>query len=105
MRRGIGINSSRRWPRRRRGHKPMRHMALIATLLLLGSAATGAAQSGGAGFPADVVNRFVESELVRQRIPGVSIAVLRGDSVVLVRGYGYANLELHVPASDSTIYQ
>ena len=42
---------------------------------------------------------------VRQRIPGLSVAILRGDSVLLSRGYGEANVELHVPASDSTIYQ
>jgi CubicO group peptidase (beta-lactamase class C family) len=53
----------------------------------------------------DSVDRYVRSELARQRIPGMSIAVLRGDSVLLARGYGLANLELRVPASDSTIYQ
>ncbi|HET9384005.1 MAG TPA: serine hydrolase domain-containing protein [Gemmatimonadales bacterium] len=51
------------------------------------------------------INRFVETELARQRIPGLSLAVLRGDSVLLSRGYGLANVELRVPASDSTVYQ
>jgi CubicO group peptidase (beta-lactamase class C family) len=51
------------------------------------------------------ISRFIEAEMHRQRIPGLSVAVLRGDSVVLSRGYGYANVELHVPASDSTVYQ
>jgi CubicO group peptidase (beta-lactamase class C family) len=41
----------------------------------------------------------------RQQIPGLSVAVLRGDRVLLARGYGFSNLELRVPASDSTIYQ
>ena len=41
----------------------------------------------------------------RQHIPGMSIAVLVGDSVLMAQGYGWANLELGVPASDSTIYQ
>jgi CubicO group peptidase (beta-lactamase class C family) len=34
----------------------------------------------------------------------MSVAVLRGDSVVLSRGYGFANLEHRVPATDSTVY-
>ena len=51
------------------------------------------------------ISRYVEAEQRRQRIPGLSVAVLRGDSVVLSRGYGFANVELHVPASDSTVYQ
>lgn len=51
------------------------------------------------------INRFVQAEMERQHIPGLSLAVLRGDQVLVARGYGYANVELHVPASDSTVYQ
>src|SRR5688572_12013536 len=51
------------------------------------------------------INRYVSAEMTRQRIPGLSLAVLRGDSMLLSRGYGVANVELQVPASDSTIYQ
>ena len=73
-------------------------LAAICRLLL--SATPASAQS-----TLDVVDRYVRSELVRQRIPGLSVAILRGDSVLLARGYGEANVELHVPASDTTIYQ
>ena len=51
------------------------------------------------------INRYVQSELERQHIPGLSLAVLTGDRVRLSRGYRFANVELHVPASDSTVYQ
>ena len=61
--------------------------------------------SGQTGPGVDSIDRYVRSELARQRIPGLSVAVLRGDSVVLARGYGYANVEHHVPASDSTVYE
>ena len=63
---------------------------------------TGAAQT-----PAlpNAVDRFIRAELARQRVPGLSVAVLRGDSIVLARGYGYANVEHHVPATDSTVYE
>lgn len=53
----------------------------------------------------DSIARYVQSELERQHIPGASVAVLRGDRVILSRGFGFANVELHVPATDSTIYQ
>jgi CubicO group peptidase (beta-lactamase class C family) len=43
--------------------------------------------------------------MTRQQIPGMAVAVLRGDRVLLARGDGYANLEHRVPASDSTIFQ
>src|SRR5712692_9898379 len=53
----------------------------------------------------DSIDRYVRAELARYRIPGLSLAVLRGDSLVLARGYGYANVELHVPVSDSSVYE
>ncbi len=70
---------------------------------LAGVTATHAATAQSAAL--DSVDRFVSAELARQRIPGMSIAILRGDSIVLARGYGFANLEHRVPATDSTIYQ
>jgi CubicO group peptidase (beta-lactamase class C family) len=53
----------------------------------------------------DSIDRYVRAEMARQRIPGFSLAVLRGDSILLARGYGEANVEHHVPATDSTVYQ
>jgi CubicO group peptidase (beta-lactamase class C family) len=73
-------------------------LSVLAALML--SAVPAGAQSA-----LDSVDRYVRAELVRQRIPGMSVAVLRGDSVVLARGYGLADLELQVAASDSTVYQ
>lgn len=52
----------------------------------------------------DTVDRYIKAELTRQQIPGMSVAVLRGDSVILARGYGFADVEHHVPATDSTAY-
>src|SRR5206468_10883318 len=51
------------------------------------------------------INRYVQAEMERQHIPGLSLAVLTGDRVLMSRGYGFANVELHVAASDSTVYQ
>ncbi|HEV7366602.1 MAG TPA: serine hydrolase domain-containing protein [Gemmatimonadales bacterium] len=71
----------------------------MAWLSLLGPA------RGQTPTPLDSVNRYITAEMERQRIPGLSVAILRGDQMLLSRGYGFANLELRVPASDSTIYQ
>ena len=75
-------------------------MSSVALALSLAAAFTPEAPA-----PIDSVISYIESELSRQHIPGVSVAILRGDSVLLSRGFGFANVELHVPASDTTIYQ
>jgi CubicO group peptidase (beta-lactamase class C family) len=83
------------------------HASLVfscaGVLLTLPLVPIPASAQTGAGV--DSLDRYVRSEVARQRVPGLSVAVLRGDSVVLARGYGYANLEHHVPASDSTVYE
>jgi CubicO group peptidase (beta-lactamase class C family) len=53
----------------------------------------------------DSIDGYIREELARWRIPGLSVAVLRADSVLLTRGYGFADLEHHVPATDSTVYE
>ena len=67
--------------------------ALVLSVLLAVQADTAA------------IHRYVQAELARQHIPGLSLAVLDGDRIVLSRGYGLSNVELRVPASDSTVYQ
>lgn len=54
---------------------------------------------------ADSVDRFVVAEMRRQRVPGLGLAVISRGRVVKARGYGFANLELRVPATDSTMFQ
>jgi CubicO group peptidase (beta-lactamase class C family) len=47
----------------------------------------------------------VREEMQRQRIPGLSIAVIDHGRVALARGYGYANLEHDVPVTVDTLFQ
>lgn len=53
----------------------------------------------------DAIDRFVAAEMARQHIPGLAVAVVSRGRVVKARGYGLANVELKVPASDSTVFQ
>ena len=75
------------------------------TAALLGHLLVAAAAAAQTPATLDSIDRYVGTEVTRYRIPGLSLAVLRGDSVVLARGYGYANVEHRVPATDSTVYQ
>ena len=54
---------------------------------------------------ADAIDVFVEQEQGLQRIPGLSVAVVRAGKVVKAEGYGKANVELGTPATADTVYQ
>jgi D-alanyl-D-alanine carboxypeptidase len=58
-----------------------------------------------ASIRADRVDQFIKEQMRKRKIPGLSLAVVRNGRVVKARGYGFANLELQVPASKHTIYE
>ncbi|MBM3785026.1 MAG: beta-lactamase family protein [Acidobacteria bacterium] len=53
---------------------------------------------------ADEVDRIVAEEMEKQKIPGVSIGVMRDGRIIKARGYGVANLETGTPATVDTVY-
>jgi len=77
---------------------------LAGGLLTVASGLTWAA-------PADLAARvpqvddFVRSELQRQKVPGLAVAIVGPGGVVSAKGYGYANVEHDVPVTDETIFQ
>ncbi len=53
----------------------------------------------------DHIDAIVANEMRAQKIPGLTIAVVKKGRVVKVKGYGEANVEYHVPATEKTVYQ
>ncbi len=50
------------------------------------------------------IDEYINREMENQRIPGLSLAVVRAGKLVQTKGYGKASLELNVPATDQTLY-
>ena len=53
---------------------------------------------------ADAVDDYVAAQLAAQRIPGLSLAVMRDGVVIKTGGYGFANLETRSRANGNTVY-
>ena len=51
------------------------------------------------------VDDYVAAEMQKQRIPGVSLAVLKNGQIVHAKGYGFANVEHRVHVKPETIFQ
>lgn len=54
---------------------------------------------------ADSLDARIQAEMTRQKLPGVSIAVVHHGTIIREQGYGFANLEHQVPVEPSTIFQ
>ena len=77
---------------------------LVAALLGLACAVARAATPDlAARLPQ--VDAFVRSEMQRQKVPGIAVAIVGPKGVVAANGYGNANVENDVPVTADTIFQ
>jgi CubicO group peptidase (beta-lactamase class C family) len=51
------------------------------------------------------IDEFVGTEMIRQRIPGLSLGIYDHGRILLAKGYGLANVELSVPVRAETLFQ
>ena len=51
------------------------------------------------------VNAYIESEMRRQNIPGLSLAIIKEGKVIKAKGYGMANVEMNVPVTTETVFK
>ena len=82
-----------------RENKKLIGITLFAVILLLNYAA--AAQDAVTA----KIDQFIKAEMQKQKIPGVSLAVIRDGKIIYAKGYGYANVEHQVPVKPETIFQ
>ena len=54
---------------------------------------------------ADPIDDYVNAEITRQNVPGLSLAVIRNGQLMRANGYGLANLEHHVPVHPDTLFK
>ncbi len=73
----------------------------VVVLILLSIARAFAQDAATAG----KVDEFIKSEMQKQKIPGVSLAVVKGGQTIYTKGYGLANVELRVPVKTETLFQ
>lgn len=77
----------------------IKRISTFACVLLI--AGVGAAQTSTEVH----IDRFIRAEMERQKIPGVSLAVIKGGKPLIVKGYGFANLEHKVAVTPETYFQ
>ena len=77
----------------------MRTLEIVAAVTLF--AVTAHAQA-----PVDArIDSVVRAEMTRQRIPGVAVAIVKRGTVMMAKGFGESNVELHTPVTAETMFQ
>ena len=78
----------------------MKRKFTLALLLTLAATISSFAQEA-----ATKVDDFIKTEMQKQKIPGVSLAVVKDGKPLIVKGYGLANVEHQVAVKPETIFQ
>ena len=53
----------------------------------------------------DSIDVFITNQMKQQGIIGLSIGIVKNGKVIKAKGYGQANIELDIPASEKTVYK
>jgi hypothetical protein len=53
----------------------------------------------------DSIDVFITNQMKQQGIIGLSIGIVKNGKVIKAKGYGQANIELNIPASEKTVYK
>lgn len=54
---------------------------------------------------ATAVDSAIDAEMRKQQVVGVAVGVVQQGAIVHLRGYGYADLERHIPVTRSTLFR
>ena len=85
---------------------------LLLTVVTLGFATVPFAQNSAPSptLPLDSqrlksIDSFITTQMAHQRIPGLAVGIYSRGEILLVKGYGQANVELGVAVKPETIFQ
>jgi CubicO group peptidase (beta-lactamase class C family) len=85
---------------------PMRQVLLIALCLLsLNTIRTDAMTRLHTPPPPPGLETYLHSEMKQRQIPGMQVAVIQHGKIVLLEGFGLANIEHGIPVTNDTVFQ
>jgi D-alanyl-D-alanine carboxypeptidase len=53
----------------------------------------------------DGIDEYVQGEMKKRKIPGLALVVIKNGEVVMMKGYGLANLDHDVPVTPDTLFE
>lgn len=89
-------------------HTTRARVVFVLCLLLLCPAPRASAQRAVSTVPAEKIREIealISAEMARQKIPGLSVALVTERRLSWSNGYGLADVENNVPAKASTVYR
>jgi D-alanyl-D-alanine carboxypeptidase len=81
----------------------MKKLVMLSVLFLISNVLLG--QSNSYKTDGNIkIDSFIVTTMETEHIPGLSVAVVKDNKLLLSKGYGLSNLEHHINASEKTMY-
>ena len=84
---------------------PIRRFSLSLVLSAISLAVSAQSPAFDAASHEREVDAFMQQQMTARQIPGAAVAVVRGGRVILVKGYGVADVEHRVPVTEHTVFE
>ena len=55
--------------------------------------------------PLAEIEKHIKEIMEKGKIPGAAVVLIKGDQQVMVKGYGYADMESQIPVTPDTLFQ
>jgi D-alanyl-D-alanine carboxypeptidase len=83
----------------------MQRALVVASVSLMGAVAAAQGKLADVDSHSGAIDAYVQSTMVKEHVPGVSVAVVRDGKLAFAKGYGLSDVELDVPATPDTVYE
>ncbi len=77
----------------------MKRMIPVIAICLASSAVCARSQTAQSNLSS--IDEYLQTAMQKSHVPGISVAVVQDGKLILARGYGLANVELSVPATEN----
>lgn len=79
-------------------------VVLLVALLVFPIIGTHQVKGQASQFSPGEIDRYIQQEMVRTQLPGIAVAIVKGQEIIYLKGFGYASLRTKSPVTPQTIF-
>lgn len=81
-------------------------LVVVLLLILMSFSRAGAfpVKAQISQFSPEEIDRYIQQEIIQRKIPGIAVAVVKGQEIVYLKGFGYASLNTRSLVTPQTIF-
>ncbi|HEY0677587.1 MAG TPA: serine hydrolase domain-containing protein, partial [Chitinophagaceae bacterium] len=83
----------------------MKQKFLFAIIVLTFNGPFASAQYPGSDISKKAMDHYIEEQMAHWKVPGCAVAVVKGTSLVYVKGFGFRNVESKLPVTPTTVFK